>query len=292
MARNGDAAWTQSPADRGLSISDGSGSELNRVEVQNCNGSVEHYFHFLLGFCVPLVRFQLSGQRQDKEIPLAVRECGPLTALIYELGLNLQPQPPEQFRQSRGAAPVAVLSGYDAVVRYDRPVFEEFSSYIGTLPSQPAWPSMKGTVVLIERGPAPAFYMSERAEIQGAAASRRAIGNHEELRTALARALPRFENVTLEESTLLQNFVTFHSADIVVAQHGAALANIVFMREGSHVIDIVPIQEGPGLRRDTFSELARTMGVGYTMVDQDGSFAPVNPLLVLEAISTVPSSTR
>ena len=255
---------------------------MKRVEVRNCHGSVEHYFHFLLGFCVPLVHFHLSAERPSEAIPLAVRECGPLTPLIAELHLNLRAQPLEEFRQSQGEPPLAVLAGYDSVDRYERPVFDEFKSYVATLASQHASPRKRPATVLIERGPAPAFFMSKSAEIGGWGTSRRAIGNHGELRSALAQRMSQLQNIQLEGRSLLDQFALFQSTDILIAQHGAALANVIFMRSGSHVIEILPKDQALG--RDLFAALARTMDVGYTVVDQDGGFAPVDIGAVLEAI--------
>ena len=42
-------------------------------------GYAEHYFHFLLGFFVPLVEFL-----GDKAINMSIRDCGPLSRIIHE----------------------------------------------------------------------------------------------------------------------------------------------------------------------------------------------------------------
>lgn len=39
-------------------------------------------------------------------------------------------------------------------------------------------------------------------------------------------------------------------SDIVVAVHGAGLTNMIFMREGSHVLEMVPFTYFPSIFRD------------------------------------------
>jgi hypothetical protein len=224
-----------------------------RVDIRNRSGSVEHYYHFLLGFCVPLVRFSLS--RAEPGESLVVRECGPLTALLAELRLRLDILPVAQFH----AQPATVqIAGFDDPASYDYQAF----------------------VILIERDAPAEFYLSEKAEIRGAGSSRCAIKNHTALAAALSARLPSFKTLRLEGKSLLEQFEIFHNADIVIAQHGAALSNLLFMRRNTRVIEIGPLRYGGR----QFSVLSRTMGLDYALVPQSTPFPVVDPDEIFDLI--------
>lgn len=248
-----------------------------RVDIRNRSGSVEHYYHFLLGFCVPLVRFALSrGERGES---LVVRECGPLTALLAELGLRLEILPVAQFH----AQPATVqLAGFDDPGSYDYQAFVEFARYVADLhAASQSRLSARSSVILIERDAPAEFYLSEKAEIRGAGSSRCAIKNHGALAAALSARLPSFESLRLEGKSLLEQFEIFHNADIVIAQHGAALSNLLFMRGNTRVIEIGPLRYGGR----QFSALSRTMGLHYTFMPQGSLFPLVDPDEILSDLA-------
>jgi hypothetical protein len=247
-----------------------------RVDIRNRDGSVEHYYHFLLGFCVPLVRFSLS--RGEPGESLVVRECGPLTPLLAELRLPLDILPVAQFRAQ---AATVQITGFDHPASYDYEVFVQFARYVADLhtASQPRL-SARSSVILVERGAPAEFYLSEKAETRGAGSSRCAIKNHTAVAEALSARLPSFTSLRLEGKSLLEQFEIFHNADIVIAQHGAALSNLLFMRKNKRVIEIGPLRYGGR----QFSALSTTMGLDYTFVPQSTRFPVVDPDEILNLI--------
>jgi capsular polysaccharide biosynthesis protein len=247
-----------------------------RVDIRNRSGSVEHYYHFLLGFCVPLVRFSLS--RAEPGESLVVRECGPLTALLAELRLRLDILPVAQFH----AQPATVqIAGFDDPASYDYQAFVQFARYVAELhTASQSRLSARPSVILIERDAPAEFYLSEKAEIRGAGSSRCAIKNHTALAAALSARLPSFKTLRLEGKSLLEQFEIFHNADIVIAQHGAALSNLLFMRRNTRVIEIGPLRYGGR----QFSVLSRTMGLDYALVPQSTPFPVVDPDEIFDLI--------
>jgi hypothetical protein len=133
-----------------------------------------------------------------------------------------------------------------------------------------AW-SGSPRILLIERADADAFYQSSLAHVKYSGDQRRSIANHTELAAALAAAYPGFRNLKLEEMPLAEQVAWFGLTDILVAQHGAALSNIIWMRRGTHVIEIAP-----DIGSDLFSQLARVFDLSFTRLRQDaGPFGPV-----------------
>ncbi len=66
----------------------------------------------------------------------------------------------------------------------------------------------------------------------------RAIANEAELIRVLAAR--GFETHAMEDYTLPQQASLFRQADVILATHGAALANLIFAHRGARVIEIVP----------------------------------------------------
>jgi len=73
-----------------------------------------------------------------------------------------------------------------------------------------------------------------------------------------------FQTVALEEYTLEEQARLFSTARAVVAQHGAALANLIYMSKGS-VVEIFSSPDTP----QYYSQYADTMGLDYTAITLD-----------------------
>ena len=69
--------------------------------------------------------------------------------------------------------------------------------------------------------------------------------------------------------------MVFKHANVVIAMHGAALSNIIFMKEGSKVIEIIPeskIREG----EDTFINLGKIFKLNYKTYVTDSNHPTIN----------------
>jgi hypothetical protein len=138
------------------------------------------------------------------------------------------------------------------------------------------WPRGDARILLIQRGPSHAFYESERSEVQGSGEKRRSIANHQELYRSIRRDHVGCINIVMEEVTFARQFALFSLADIVIAQHGAALANIIWAGPRATVIEVFP----NSLRRDQkehnfFFNLSRCMGLRYRRVAQEHEHSAV-----------------
>jgi hypothetical protein len=131
--------------------------------------------------------------------------------------------------------------------------------------------------LLIQRGPALAFYNSERSEQKGSGQDRRSIANHDELYRLLCVDDAHCLNVMPETLSLARQIALFSLADIIIAQHGAALANIVWARPNATVIEILPDTLAPVLKdQDLFRNLSRCLGLRYRRIRQDDEHSDVD----------------
>jgi capsular polysaccharide biosynthesis protein len=80
------------------------------------------------------------------------------------------------------------------------------------------------------------------------------------METQLARL--GFVTVKLEELSTFEQIAIFQGARIVVAESGAALTNIIFMRQKSRVLEIHPGNDQAGL----WGSLANVFNVGLEVI--------------------------
>ena len=268
---------------------------LLHLSIQTNSGSCEHYYHFLLGYLLPFAAYVARLGIVDNRIIL-LRSCGPLDRILRELGL------PGLLLCERFThldikalitpivwAEIEEVSGFDFgqlpedEFHYDIAGIEagidflrsRLAAEIALAASKidASW-SDRPRLLLIERGEADPFYQSSLAEHRNAANQRRFIGNHGELTQAMTAAYAGFQNLRIETMPLAEQIAWFGLADIVVAQYGAALSNIVWMRRGTHVIEIAPNTRS--VPRAVFSKLAQGCGVSYARLPQHtGPFGPV-----------------
>lgn len=71
---------------------------------------------------------------------------------------------------------------------------------------------------------------------------RRTITNIIELYNLIKYYFPKYscKIISLENKNIFEQYYLFNNAQIVIAQHGAALANVIFMKTGKTVIEITP----------------------------------------------------
>jgi capsular polysaccharide biosynthesis protein len=71
-----------------------------------------------------------------------------------------------------------------------------------------------------------------------------------------------FEAVVMDGRSIREQAALFASADVVVAAHGAALANLVFSRPGSVVIELM----GKNTASIVFAKLSWRRGLNYQLI--------------------------
>ena len=98
------------------------------------------------------------------------------------------------------------------------------------------------------------------ALIIGRRSSQRRIVNFEQLVEGVKR-LHQFEIqvVYMEDYALSDQISLVQRAKLVISMHGAALTHILFMSQGTYVLEIFPF----GFKKTVFKDLARLVGVNY-----------------------------
>jgi hypothetical protein len=280
--------------------------------MRHDDGSPEHYHHFLLGFFVPLVYHLSTDWSRERFDRLLVRSCGPLDRLIREfgdsrieiveksshhgmardLGQRREPADSTSYRETHR---FVTIHGCDHPAAYDAVKFGVVRDRLLSMESirgavravEARWPRHSGPrILLIERGPSLAYYLSADADRKNSGAERRSIANHEALYRALHQDFPGCLNIRTETLTLAEQVALFSSADIIIAQHGAALANLIWARPTATVVEIFPTTARLEQRaRYLFYFLACSLGLRYFKVAQQDRHSAVDVEAVRGAVA-------
>ena len=243
-------------------------------------GSVEHFYHFLLGYFVPLVLWQ------DKtgETTFTVRDCSPMNAWFELLhpdthlnyiapGVMLERY--LSHRQER-----TVLHDWDNPERFHSRSLRRVSDVIWSRIALETSVQEAAPIVIITRGAESDFYRSESCEVAGSANRLRSIPNIE----GLANTLSKLGNVEVLDLASLppeSQVARMRNTKLVVAQHGAGLANAMWLPDEAAVLEIKP-PLAPII--DTiFSNLCAALKLDYAAVAQFGPHSEVAQLPVLKA---------
>ncbi len=275
------------------------------LSCENRSGSVEHYYHFFLGYLYPLLLAYEKLERKGAVKTVLVRSCALMDPHLHALGLRkLQILPRAEHSALAGTAGLAKVT----VPGYDLPIFYEYhairratrllrrrlAAQVATASAALAPPVGQGpTILLIGRKAPAAYYTSDAAEIAESGAQRRSIGNFAELANAIRAVYPDTREVFLEDRSLAEQIALFQQADIVVGQHGAALVNTVFCRSRSALVEIYPrdLVQPNGGYRNHFMRLAQILGLSYRRVFQDSLHSEVSGAEVSRAIDDILAKT-
>jgi hypothetical protein len=199
-----------------------------------CGGNIERYYHFIVDLVLP---FYFLVNKNSKAI-FILGEFGILTDIFKALFLD-RVKIISSFDTSKEAPTIKLLGMNPRCVEVKHSEIQNFSRSIqkGLGISQSEKPNK---VLLVERLPPDPYYITQ-AKMKGGGATRRSIVNHKDLNLVLQSMVKEpfeFHNLQLEKIAFEQQVEYFSQACVVIAQHGAGLANCIWMQPGSVVIEL------------------------------------------------------
>lgn len=262
------------------------------LTIKNKLGSVEHYYHFLLGFLLPLVHYRYFERSDLGEI--YVRSCGPMDPHILSLrmpGITILEREThaELSSVNRNDIEHVSIGGYDSpLCDFSREILRARNKILLSLGLYAGLDSCKSddhfSLMIINRMPSNPFYHSERCEIKTSGSDRRSLPNFDDLVGSISHLSPTV--VSLEGLSLEEQIVLFRTHDLIIAQHGAALANLVFCRQGTRIIEICPQENIAAFdyTGDFFRVLSSQMQCNFSRLIQDHSHAEVEPTQLAQIV--------
>jgi hypothetical protein len=171
------------------------------------------------------------------------------------------------------------LPPLDSVSLFDGRVIRDFTTRVRRGLGEPDGPQSE--ILVIDRASSNPYYASAATEVKTSGRERRSVSNMEEVARALA-AVGECRQVDAALLSPREQVQAFTTARVLVGQHGAGLANMVWMAPGSTVVEILPPM-GPKVL-GLFRQLAAACGHRYACVRQPERHGPVAADEVVAAV--------
>ena len=250
------------------------------------NGSVEHYYHFFFGYFMPLVLWQEKTGCQE----FTVRDCGPMNPwfdlLRNETDLEFMTPGVMLQRVLTHRQEMQILHGWDDPLRFHKKSLELFSTTILNRVGINSRAQNLGEkrITVLDRKPSPEFFLADKSEVHASGSNWRSMPNTERI----AETLQPLGKVTLVDAAAMSpadQVRLFGETDVLVAQHGAGLSNIVWLPKGAAVLEIKP-PLAPVIN-EIFANLASACGIDHGSIDQADEHAEVDPNDVRIAVESL-----
>lgn len=247
------------------------------------NGSVQQYFHFLLGYLAPVFAWATKNPSR----PIAVRDCGPMNRwfdlLRPEHDVEIMTVGDVLHVLAGDLQPHRVLRGMDFPDRFSRTSIVAFADATYRLSLERARPLRSHPRIIVsDRASSDDFFSTPAAEWPESGSQKRSVPN---LREAIqSMDLLDAHIMDAAQVDIYEQIVLHSRAKVLVGQHGAGLTNMIWMTPGSWVVEILPPM--PHDAQHIFRNLAKALGLRYIMVPQDALHAPVDLPALRAAIAT------
>jgi hypothetical protein len=247
-------------------------------------GSVEHFYHFVLEYLLPLFELELTEGLAGKGY--IVRDCGPMN-VWFDFAFG-----PDAFtivsREKFVARPVWRLSDkhiqLDTFAKKTGLMVEDtrFKEVLAAFREKLVPPnSNPDTATVLDRRPPPAFYLDGRAEKSGGGSSRRSISNLDELSHKISDSMPA-SLVDFGEMSPAGQLEVISNTRVLVGQHGAGLVHSLFMSDDASVVEM-KLEES----QDHFQILNEALGRTYRAFYLGEEHATLTPQLIAQIVDEV-----
>ena len=198
-------------------------------------GSIEHYYHFIFDLILPLSNLI---ENTPSDVTFVVKDFGIYTDRLLDLFPGrIKIETEINLHQNTNRIPLIGMN--PKWVYLNSRTLEIFKDNIchklKIIPNGRA-----NKVLLIERLPPDPYFLTKAIK-QGGGTTRRSIPNHDELASAIQSLVStpfEFHNLQLETMSLDEQIKCFDNAVVVIGQHGAGLANCIWMKRQSTVIEL------------------------------------------------------
>lgn len=245
------------------------------------NGSVQQYYHFLLGYLAPIHRWIT----QNPGIPIAVRDCGPMNRWFDvfrpETDIEVMTVGDVLHILAGDLQPHRVLRGMDFPTEFRASDLHPFATVTRSIAAQRVEAAPTPVDVLVtDRASSDDFFASPAAEWPESGSQKRSVPNLNDVVSTWTDLDVRvLDGAT---SGIYEQILLHSTAKVLVGQHGAGLTNMLWMAPGSAVVEILPPM--PDDATDIFGNLARALGLHHFIVTQDSVHSPAEPGQLSDAV--------
>lgn len=241
-------------------------------KLSSLHGSITHYFHFFYGVLIPLIIVHIDNVFKKKKIVYIIGDdLGNMLRILLEIPIDIKLKmfvdenvkfetkylKPMDIHPTlnkhdikkvkKGWASNLTYEIYKKVNIFMKYCIEKYNLNLCDFTNKEKEKSKKN-ILIIERKKQHGFNTIKYEKnsytdiMKTSGSERRSIINHEEIVKLIKKHFGKkynIINISTEYMSIYQQYILFNNADIVFAQHGAALANILFMKEKKDVIEII-----------------------------------------------------
>lgn len=253
------------------------------VLANHWDGSVQQFYHFFLGYYMPLSLW-LDSTGATK---ISVRDCGPMNIWFDQIpdSIDLEIVPPGSALHAviGDRTKHVILQGMDDPKKFgEKELRAGLQSIRQQLRIDPLDSSRQHKILIVDRATSEDFYHGPESETHMSGRERRHVPNLSDLANE-SKGDQVIEVVDFARMSPIEQIQSAQSATTLVGQHGAGLVHMLWMPAGSNVIEIAPPL--PQQVEHIFERLAHALGHNYTRIAQEDVHAPVD-LEVLKKLLT------
>ena len=256
------------------------------VLADNWDGSVQQFYHFFFGYYIPL-NLWLDKTKAAK---IALRDCGPmnpwLELLLDKTSIEVIPPGTALHVVIGKRMKLAVLAGMDNPQNFNRRNLIAGATSVRNRIELPLIRrGMNERILIIDRATSEGFYHEHGSETHMSGKERRHVPNLGQFKEAIDSER-NVEIIDFAQLTPQEQIRKAENATVLIGQHGAGLAHMIWLAPGSHVVEIAPPL--PSQVEDIFQKLAITLGHTYQRVRQESVHATVEIDLLASALNNKP----
>lgn len=253
------------------------------VHPNNRIGRLDGFFHFVIGYLAPTL---YALRETEVNGAIGVEATGPFDHFWSEVRQHRITVLDPRDDIARTAGVHLRPRGFDAPTGHARtpwmPVRRSvLNAFDIDTDDEPATDPSRPRILIIDRAE-----IAAEPGSQARGRARRSVPNLPEIIDRLS-AVGDVEVRTFEGLTLREQILATRSADIIVAQHGAVMANLLWARRRTHVIEIVTPE-----KEKIFTSYFEGLGVPVTQISQDDVHDPVDANLIVQAATHHPGDVE
>jgi hypothetical protein len=254
------------------------------VKPGEAPGSVEHFYHFVLQYLLPLFEKELTDGVAGKGY--IVRDCGPMNVWFdFAFGSDaFSILSREKFREvpSRHLRDKHIQLETFAKQTGLTVDATRFTEVLAAFRQKFVPPNASpDTATVLDRRPPSAFYIDGRAENSGGGSSRRSISNLDQLSQSISERMS-VNLVDLAEMSPAGQLEVVSRTGVLVGQHGAGLVHSLFMNDDATIVEM-KLEES----QDHFQKLNKGLGRRYRSFYLGEDHATLSPQLISEIVDEV-----
>lgn len=255
------------------------------------NGSVQEYYHFLLGYFAPLAMWL---ERHPKKL-VSVRDCGPMNDWFNQLPSRANIEilsPGDMLHLFAGRQRTSrVLHGWDDPRSFNTQLLTRFRTLL-VKESHRAPLTDHPFVTVIDRLSSGVFNSTPEAEVPASGRAVRSTPNLSSAAQSLLQMYPEIQFRITDAAVLSprEQIDLFAQTTILIGQHGAGLTNMIWMQPGGTVIEIQPPR--PAHDPPFFQALATACQHDYLVIPQDHDHGQVDEVALGSSLEQVFTTTR